>query len=76
MRKKKSGDITESGNFMLDRKITSLDEFWEVINRDESMFGRHKMYPTAFFFSWNIRTIQEWITKEYFWTTIKNNNNA
>lgn len=47
--------------FTLTREITTLDQFWRAINTEKSIFARHRMYPTAFFFSWNIKTIKEWI---------------
>jgi hypothetical protein len=57
--------VTKSG-FKLLKKIDSLDEFWQVINSDISMFARHRMYPTAFFYSWQIKLIKEWIDKGWF----------
>ncbi len=56
----KVGFVTKSG-FVLLKKVESLDEFWQVINTDKSIFARHKMYPTAFFFSWQMRLIKQWI---------------
>jgi hypothetical protein len=47
--------------FTLMREITTLDQFWRAINTEKSIFARHRMYPTAFFFSWHIKTIKEWI---------------
>ena len=56
-------------NFILVKRIDSLDEFWDVLNTEKSFFARHKMYPTAFFFSWQIKSISEWLRAGCFWTT-------
>ena len=64
----KKGDKTKSGNFQLTNKIESLNEFWDVINSSKSIYARHRIYPTAFFFSWQIRLIKVWIDKGWFWT--------
>lgn len=63
------GDITKSGNHTLKKKIVSLEEFWDVINKEKSLYARHRMYPTAFFFSWTIKLIVTWLDAGYFWTT-------
>ncbi len=60
--------LITSGNFKLKSKITSLDEFWKVINDEKSIFARHRMYPTAFFHGWTIRLINQWIKNDWFWT--------
>lgn len=65
------GATVKSGNFNLVKRIETLDEFWSVINSDKSFFARHRMYPTAFFFSWQIRQINIWIKNGWFWTTVK-----
>jgi len=59
------GHVTKTG-FKLSKKIETLDEFWEVINKDISVFARHRMYPTAFFMSWNIRLIKKWLNAGWF----------
>lgn len=53
-KKFKVGDTTDSGNFKLKTQITTLEQFWDVINKEESVFARHRMYPSAFFFSWQL----------------------
>jgi hypothetical protein len=60
-----AGFITKSG-FKLIKKIETLDEFWQTINTDKSIFARHRMYPTAFFYSWNIRLIKSWLDAGWF----------
>ena len=66
------GDKTKSGNYTLLKKIECLNEFWNVINSEKSIFARHRMYPAAFFFSWNIKLINSWIKQGYFFIAIKN----
>ena len=63
------GVKTKSGNYVLYKKITNLNQFWKVINNNKSIFARHKMYPSAFFFSWNIKLMNEWIKYGYLWET-------
>jgi hypothetical protein len=60
-----AGFITKSG-FKLNKKVETLDEFWQIINTDKSIFARHRMYPTAFFHSWNIRLIKRWLDAGWF----------
>lgn len=67
----KEGYIIKSGNFMLTKKIKSLDEFYEIITEDICIFARHKMCPSAFFFSWQIRIIKSWISQGLFYRAIK-----
>ena len=64
-----AGLVVSGGNFKLKKKIESLDEFWEVINTEKSFFARHRMYPTAFFFSWQIKSINNWLSCGWFWIT-------
>lgn len=64
-----AGLIVSGGNFKLKKKIETLDEFWEVINTEKSFFARHRMYPTAFFFSWQIKSINQWLSGGWFWVT-------
>lgn len=60
-----AGFTTKSG-FTLKKQVKTLDEFWEIINNDKSIFARHRMYPTAFFHSWQIRLIKQWIDNGWF----------
>ena len=64
-----TGYIIESGNFKLNKNIQSLDELWDIINSNKSIFARHRMYPTSFLLSWNIRLIKQWMDAGWFWTT-------
>lgn len=66
-----AGDIIV--NFKLVKRIDSLDEFMVVLKRDKSFYARHKVYPTAFFFSWHIALVYEWMNSGWFWTIEKNN---
>ena len=63
------GATVKSGNFKLVKRIETLDEFWNVINSEKSFFARHRMYPTSFFFSWQIKSIKQWINNGWFWTS-------
>lgn len=67
------GNITSTG-FKLTKKIETLDEFWDVINTDISLFARHRMYPTSFFMSWNIKLIKKWLEAEWFYRAYKDYN--
>jgi hypothetical protein len=62
------GTVILSGNFKLVKKIEDLNEFWAVLKTQKSFYARHRMYPTSFFFSWTLRTIDAWIKAGYFWT--------
>jgi len=60
-----------SKNFVLDKKITSLKQFVEVIETQPSIFCRHRINSTAFYWGWNIRIINDGIKKGIFWTVKK-----
>lgn len=62
------GAVIRSGNFKLRKKIESLDEFVKVLESERSIFARHRMYPTAFFQSWTIRQVKQWLDRGWFWT--------
>lgn len=64
------GFTTKSG-FRLNKKVESLDEFWQIINTDKSIFARHRMYPTAFFQSWTIKTVKKWLDAGWFFRACK-----
>ena len=63
-----AGHVIKSGNFKLNKKIETLDEFWNVINNNKSLYARHRMYASAFFFSWQIKEINKWLQRGWFWT--------
>lgn len=65
----KAGDKA-SKNFVLKKQIISLDEFWEVLQKEKSLHWR-KVLPTAFFFSWTIKTIKTGIDHGMFWSIEK-----
>lgn len=69
------GQITTSGNFVLVKKIKCLNEFWSYINSNNVIFARHRMYPSAFFYSWSIRLISTWIKNGFFWIAEPTKNN-
>lgn len=64
-----AGKIIDSGNFTLVKRIENIQEFWTVINTEKSLYAGHRMYPTAFFFSWPIKLINSWMVAGCFWTT-------
>lgn len=66
----KLGEKTKTG-YVLVKKIESLDEFWQAIQTNKSIFARHKMYPSAFFYSWPIKLIKEWIDYGRFFIAYK-----
>lgn len=57
--------------YILTKKIETFDDFWIAINNEKSIFARHRMYPTAFFHSWNIRLIKRWIDAGWFYLAKK-----
>ena len=61
------GYITSSKNFKLLKKVESLDEFWNAINSEKSLFGRHKMYASSFFLAWSLKTSKTWIDNGWIW---------
>ena len=61
-----TNDSTKSGNHIIKEQINSLDEFWDYISHSEIIYARHKVYPSAFFFSWPIKQIKLWIDNKYF----------
>ena len=68
----RTGMIIPSGNFKLGRKIETFEDLWHVLKTNKSLFVRHRMYPTAFFFSWGLKTTHEWISRGWFWTVYPN----
>ena len=65
------GYITKSGNFKLTKRIDGLDEFWNALILNKSIFARHRMYPTAFFYSWQIKEVRSWLNNGWFWLAEK-----
>jgi hypothetical protein len=69
--KLEEGAITDSGNFRLTKKITDLNGLWEVLNNNQSLFARHRIYPAAFFMSWHFREVKVWLDRGWFWEAEK-----
>ena len=67
----KTGMITNYGNHIIKEQINSLDEFQDYISHSEIIYARHKVYPSAFFFSWQIKQIKLWIDNKYFFKVEK-----
>jgi len=61
----KVGSKTKSG-YLLTNKIITLDGFWNEISKSRIIFARHRVYPSAFFFSWQIKTIKYWLDRGFF----------
>lgn len=68
-----SGMVTKSGNFILKKRITSLDEFWAAANSHSVMFARHRVFPTAFLIGFTVKTVSEYVKNGWFWIVEKNN---
>lgn len=57
-----------SRNFILKKKIESLDELYLEITTKKSIFANGKMAPSSFFFNWQIRLVKIWIDRGWFWS--------
>ena len=68
--KLQSGLVVQKGKFKLLMQIQSLDGFWHKITTKKVIFARHRIYPTAFFMSWHIKTVKQWIDNGWFYTVI------
>lgn len=56
-----------SKNFIATSRINSLDTFYNTLLSTKSIYARHRIYPTAFFFSWPIKTVKMWLDYGWFW---------
>jgi len=65
-----SGSRTLSNNFMLLKKVTSLDKLYELLSSNKSIFFAHKMYPSAWVMSFQYRYVQTRLKAGLFWETI------
>lgn len=65
--KLETGAVIPSGNYKLKRQIIGLDEFYDFISRDKTIYAKNRVYSTAFFFSWHIKTVKNWIDNGWFW---------
>lgn len=66
-----AGVLTRSGKFMLTKKVQTLSRFAELLETQESIFMRHRMYPSAFLLGWPIRLCMTWIKWGLVWETEK-----
>lgn len=71
--KLKSGDLVQKDRYIIVNKIFSLDEFYNIISTNKIIYARHRIYPSAFFFSWQIRLVKIWIERGWFYSVIKKN---
>ena len=60
-----------TGNFLIVKKIETLQEFREVLESDRSIFWRFKVMPTAFFWSWQFRQIDSAINGGHFYKVMQ-----
>lgn len=56
------------GSFELVKQIKSIDELYKVLTSEPSVFWRFKVTSSAFFLSWQIRTLARSIELGLFWT--------
>lgn len=59
------------GNYELTEKINGMLQLHIELQTKESIFWRHKMYPTAFIKNWKYNVLWDEINKGNFWETIK-----
>ena len=57
-----------SANFVLDKKITSLDGLAKILNNQKSIYYKHRTYPTSFIRNWQIHHIMIIIKRGLLWT--------
>ena len=69
-KKAKKGDQC-SENFVLDRKIKSLEQLSVILKTHHTIFWNFKVFPTAFFLSWQFRTADSGVKKGLFWTVTR-----
>ena len=68
-----SGDIVK--NFELVEEIKNINDFVFELDNKPSIFWRHKVMPTSFFYSWPLREIRTNIDRSLFWKVKRINNN-
>lgn len=61
-----------STNFTLHTRIESMDHLLKWMEKNPSVFARHRMYPSGFIMAMQLRTVSIWLKKGWFWTTTKN----
>lgn len=54
------------------KKITTLDEFYDVICQYPIIYWRNKIHSCSEFFSWKIKDIKETINEGMVFTVIEN----
>lgn len=68
----KKGDKA-SKNFVLDEQIKTIDDLIFILEKDKSLFWRHRVHPTSFFLGWPLRLIIQTIQSGHFWSITKIN---
>ncbi|NLO70241.1 MAG: hypothetical protein GX102_04725 [Porphyromonadaceae bacterium] len=62
------------GNFQLTEQIKDVNELIEYLLNNKSIFWRHRVLPSAFFLSWQLRVIYNTVNGGYFWKINRINN--
>jgi len=60
------------GNFVLRFKIESISQLCIELESMDSIFWRHKMYPTAFISHWSYIRLKKEVKYGNFWYATKN----
>lgn len=69
--KLQAGTKTTSGNFMLVRRIETIEQFDRLTATNKSVFWRHRMYPSAFMRNLSFNVIKKSMKYGLIWTAIK-----
>ena len=62
-------------NYKKNLKITTLDQFYEVICKDSEICWRDKIHSCSQFFLWKIKDLKESIDEGVFFTLIEKDDN-
>jgi hypothetical protein len=63
----KKGDKC-SKNFVLKNKLERMNDVVYILENEPSLFVGHKVYPSAFIWGWNLRTINIFIKAGRIWS--------
>ncbi len=61
-------DTTSSGNFRLVKRIDTLDQFWHEAQNNKVLFFNHRVFSSAFFIGWPIKTVKLYTSLGLLWT--------
>lgn len=65
-----TGKTLKSGNFMLIGQIKDLNELYMYLQSSPSVYFAHKMYPSAWIMSLQLRYVKNRIDQGLFWVTL------